>query len=68
MPETNRPTRTVEKEADAGPHRKRDPRADDVGLDSTETEERSEGVGFAEDRRSPATEHKTGRTDDGSAT
>ncbi len=48
--------------------RERDPRAHDVGLGSRATEERGRGVGFAEERRSPDTEHKTGRTDDGSAT
>lgn len=48
--------------------RLRDPRAHDVGLSSRATEERGRGVGYAEERRSRDTEHKTGRTDDGSAT
>lgn len=67
MPETHPPTRTAKKDEDAGRHRPRDPRADDVGLSDPEAEEQSEGVGFADDRRSPATEHKTGRTDNGTA-
>lgn len=52
----------------AGAGRVRDPRAHDVGRDSTGTEELSRGVGFAEDIRAPDTEHKTGRDDEGSAT
>jgi hypothetical protein len=47
--------------------RTRDPRAADVGLDSVETETRSQGVGFAQERRPADIEHKTGRLDDGSA-
>ncbi|HEX7120262.1 MAG TPA: hypothetical protein VF212_15815 [Longimicrobiales bacterium] len=51
-----------------GAGRFRDPRAHDVGLDSPATEDRSRGVGFAEEIRAPDTEHKTGRDDEGNAT
>ncbi|HEX7049689.1 MAG TPA: hypothetical protein VF188_05705 [Longimicrobiales bacterium] len=68
MPETHQPTRTTRKDEGPGKGRAIDPRAADVGLDALDTEEHGEGVGFADERRSPATEHKTGRTDNGSAT
>lgn len=51
-----------------GAGRVRDARAHDVGLHSTRTEELSPGVGFAEEIRARDTEHKTGRSDEGSAT
>ena len=52
----------------AGAGRVRDARAHDVGLHSTRTEALSPGVGFAEEIRAPDTEHKSGRSDEGSAT
>lgn len=67
MPETRPPTRVTKKSEKPRRGRVRDARAADVGLDNLEAEERGEGVGFAEDRPSPATEHDPGRTDDGSA-
>lgn len=68
MPKTHPPTRTTRKDEGARKGRSRDPRADDVGLGGREAEERGEGVGFADEHRSPATEHKTGRADEGPAT
>jgi hypothetical protein len=68
MPETQPPTRITEKSKRPRRGRVRDARAADVGLNELETESRGEGVGYAEDRRSPATEHKDSRTDEGAAT
>ncbi|MFW6202018.1 MAG: hypothetical protein ACOC8B_05540 [Gemmatimonadota bacterium] len=68
MPETHPPTRIVRKDEDGKKKgRERDARAADVGLDSRETEERSRGRGFAEERESPATEHEGDRTAEGPA-
>lgn len=66
MPETHPPTRFTEKK-EKRPHRRRDPRAAGTGLSELATEERGEGAGFAEERSTPATEHKEGRTDEGAA-
>lgn len=68
MPESHPPTRITERSERPRRRRVRDPRAADVGLDSLETEQRGEGVGYADERITPATEHKPGRTDEGPAT
>ncbi len=65
MPETRPPTRVTRKARKPRRSRVRDPRAADVGLDELETETRGEGVGYAEKRVSPATEHQSGRTEGG---
>jgi hypothetical protein len=67
MPETRPPTRITQKTGKPRRSRVRDARAADVGLDELDTETRGEGVGYAEKRVSPATEHKSGRTDEGPA-
>lgn len=68
MPETRPPTRITEKTKRPRRRRALDPRAADTGLDSLETEIPGGGVGYADERVTPATEHKSGRTDEGSAT
>jgi hypothetical protein len=68
MPETQPPTRITERSKRPRRGRVRDARAADVGLNELETEQRGEGAGYADERISPATEHKPGRTDEGPAT
>src|SRR5690606_30275364 len=63
-----RPARRSPRSGSARGRRVRDPRAHHAGWGSREAEAPSECVGFAEEVRSPATEHKTGRTDEGGAT
>lgn len=67
MPETHPPTRITQKSKKPRRSRVRDARAADVGLGELATEEQGEGVGFAKKRISPATEHQSGRTDEGAA-
>lgn len=68
MPETHPPTRVTKKTEHPRKGRAPDPRAEDVGFDSRQTVENSEGVGFAEERHSRDTEHKTGGTYEGPPT
>lgn len=68
MPESQPPTRITERSKRPRRGRVRDARAADVGLNELETEQRGEGVGYAEERITPATEHKPGRRDEGPAT
>ena len=68
MPETHPSTTHVEKGERAARGRVSDPRAAEVGLSQREAERLGEGVGYAEERNERDVEHKTGRTDDGSAT
>lgn len=68
MPETRPPTRITRKAKAPRRRRTLDPRAADTGLDSLETEISDGGVGYAEERASPDTEHKVGREAEGPAT